>query len=99
LAGDYQRPGDGFCSIAVYRSFNFGFNRGSGLTDQKKPLSGNGNVYRYLKLHELKDFPVAYAKKLLKEAPANALARFKEDKQVLKGAAIVKSISQKKRRI
>ena len=93
-----DRLGDVFCSVAVYKSINFGFNRGSELTDPKKILLGNGNVYRYIKVHDKKDFPVPYVKKLLKEAYANALADYKPGKIAHSGETIVKSISVKKRR-
>jgi hypothetical protein len=93
-----DRLGDVFCSIAVYKSINFGFNRGNELTDPQKKLLGEGNVYRYLKVHDLKDFPRKYARELLAEAHANALARFKPGKTPLHGTTIVKSISAKKRR-
>jgi len=93
-----DRLGDVFCSIAVYKSINFGFNRGHELTDPEKMLLGNGNVYRYIKVLDQKDFPQQYIKKLLNEAHANALTRFKESKQIYKGETIVKSVSAKKRR-
>jgi hypothetical protein len=93
-----DRLGDVFCSIAVYKSINFGFNRGNELADPKKLLVGNGNVYRYIKVHDKKDFPATYMKKLLKEAHANAQDTFKPGKLVHKGETIVKSISAKKRR-
>jgi len=93
-----DRLGDVFCSIAVYKSINFGFNRGNELTDPKSLLLGNGNVYRYIKVPDKKDFPAAYAKKLLKEAYANALETYKPGKQLHKGETIVKVISAKKRR-
>lgn len=93
-----DRLGDVFCSIALYKSINFGFNRGHELSDPKKLLLGNGNVYRYIKVPDKKDFPVAYMKKLLREAHANALARYKPGKVLHKGETIVKSVSIKKRR-
>lgn len=91
--------GDAFCSIAVFGSgINFGFNRGSEIQDPKELLKGNGCLYRYIKVTELKDFPKPYMKKLLKEAYINSKARLKKDKTILKGGTIVKMISEKKRR-
>src|SRR3977135_170678 len=55
-----DRLGDVFCSIAVYKSINFGFNRGHEIADPEKKLLGNGNVYRYLKVNDLKEFPKKY---------------------------------------
>ncbi len=94
-----DRLGDVFCSIAVYRSINFGFNRGHEIADPEKKLLGNGNVYRYIKVNDVKEFPKKYIKQLLKEAHANAVVRQKPGKEVHKGETIVKSISAKKRRI
>jgi hypothetical protein len=94
-----DRLGDVFCSIAVYgKGINFGFNRGAELSDPGKILVGNGNIYRYLKVAGKKEFPAAAAKKLLKEAYANALARFKQEKQTIKGQTMVKAVYAKKRR-
>jgi hypothetical protein len=94
-----DRLGDVFCSIAVYKSINFGFNRGHEISDPKQKLLGNGNVYRYIKVNDLKEFPKKYVKQLLKEAYANAVVRYKDSKTEHKGETIVKSISEKKRRI
>lgn len=93
-----DRLGDVFCSIAVYKHINFGFNRGNELTDPKKLLQGNGKVYRYIKVIDKKDFPAAYAKKLLREAHANALESYKPGKQIHTGETIVKAVYAKKRR-
>ena len=94
-----DRLGDVFCGIAVYgKGINFGFNRGNELSDPEKKLLGNGNVYRYIKVNDQKCFPKKYIKQLLKEAHANALARFKGGKEMHQGKTIVKSISAKKRR-
>jgi hypothetical protein len=93
-----DRLGDVFCSIAVYKSINFGFNRGHEISDPEKLLLGNGNVYRYIKVPDKKEFPQKYIKKLLAEANVNALSRLKEKAVIINGQTIVKSISAKKRR-
>ncbi|TAL48415.1 MAG: hypothetical protein EPN92_03680 [Chitinophagaceae bacterium] len=96
-----DRLGDTFCSIAALANgkyLHFGFYWGSQISDPEKKLSGEGNQYRYIKVHDLKDFPKTYIKKLMKEAYANSMAKLKGGKQILKGATIVKSISAKKRR-
>lgn len=93
-----DRLGDVFCSIAVYKTINFGFNRGHEIIDSEKKLIGNGTQYRYMKVPDKKDFPKTYMKMLLRQAHTNALVRLKEGKQTLKGQTIVKSISAKKRR-
>jgi len=99
--GPTDKAGDAFCALAVYSAYvNFGFNRGSEITDPEKKLKGNGSLYRYITVKDKNDFPKTYIKTLLKEAYANALARMqiKNKKIVLKGATITKSISVKKRR-
>ena len=94
-----DKASDAFCSIAVYsKHVNFGFNRGSEITDPDKILNGNGSLYRYITIKEKNDFPKTYIKKLLKEAYINSLARLKENKQTLKGQTITKLISPVQRR-
>ena len=91
--------GDAFCSIAIYsKHVNFGFNRGAEIDDPGKILTGNGSLYRYIKVNDTKGFPVKEIKKLLQLAHVNALARFKKDKQIIKGETIIKAVSPKKRR-
>jgi hypothetical protein len=94
-----DKASDVFCSIAVYSNHvNFGFNRGSEISDTDKILNGEGSLYRKISIKSENDFPKTQIKKLLKEAHANSLARLKDGKQVLKGVTITKSISAKKRR-
>src|ERR1700741_5055706 len=57
-----DRLGDVFCSIAVYKTINFGFNRGHEIADTENKLLGNGTQYRYIKVLNKKDFPVKYVK-------------------------------------
>ncbi len=93
------KAGDAFCSIAVFSNhINFGFNRGSEINDPDKILIGKGNLYRYITLTNEKELPKTYMKKLLKEAYANAIARLKDENQIVKGKTITKSISPVKRR-
>ena len=97
-----DKLGDTFCSIAVYsRYVHFGFYRGCDIADPEQRLSGKGNQYRYLIVHDTKEFPQTYIKKLLKEAYANSLARLTiaNKKPALQGLTIIKSISAKKRRL
>jgi len=94
-----DKAGDAFCSIAVYSNHvNFGFNRGSEISDTDKILNGDGSLYRKMSIKSKNDFPKTKIKNLLKEAHANSLARLKGGKQVLKGVTITKSVSSKKRR-
>ena len=93
-----DRLGDVFCSIACYKSINFGFNRGHEISDPHKILLGNGNQYRYIKVSRLEDFPYPYIINLLHEAYVNALSRYKSGKNVIRSETIIKSISAKKRR-
>src|SRR5205809_7652996 len=95
-----DRVGHTFCSIAVGRSsknVHFGFYWGSELSDPDKILLGEGNQYRYILVTDKNKFPKTYIKKLLKEAYVNSLAKVKDQKQILQGMTIVKSISEKKR--
>src|SRR6478609_9051069 len=95
-----DKVGHTFCSIAVGRSSNnvhFGFYWGSEISDPDKILLGEGNQYRYILVPDKNKFPQAYIKKLVKEAYANSLAKVKDQKQIISGHTIVKSISDKKR--
>jgi hypothetical protein len=95
-----DRMGHLFCSIALYRinhNIHFGFYWGSEIADPETKLLGEGNQYRYIRVTDLKEFPKAYIKKLLKEAYANSLGKVKDNKQIRKGETIVKSVSAKKR--
>lgn len=96
-----DRLGHTFCSISVGRSsknVHFGFYWGSELSDPDKILLGEGNQYRYILVKDKTKFPKAYIKKLLKEAYNNSLAKIKDEKQIVNGKTIVKSISEKKRK-
>lgn len=42
-------------------------------------------------------FPKAYIKRLVNEAYANSLSKVKDQKQIINGQTIVKSVSDKKR--
>ena len=95
-----DKVGHTFCSIAVGRtSYNvhFGFYWGSEIGDPEKKLIGEGNQYRYLLVPDVKNFPKAYVKKLIKEAYANSLGKVKDKNQLQQGKTIVKSISAAKR--
>ena len=94
-----ESSADVFCAIAMYGSgINFGFNRGNEIQDPKGLLKGNGKLYRYIKVTDIKDFPKTYIKKLLKEAYFNTMARLKKGRPLLKGETIVKMSLEKKRR-
>jgi hypothetical protein len=95
-----DRVGHTFCSIAVGRTsknIHFGFYWGSEIADPEKKLVGEGNQYRYLLVKNKASFPKAYVKKLIKEAYANSLAKVKDNRQLMQGATITKSISPVKR--
>jgi hypothetical protein len=97
-----DRVGHTFCSIAVGRTshnVHFGFYWGSEIADPEKKLLGEGHQYRYILVDDIKKFPKAYIKKLVKEAYANSLGKVKDPKQLRKGETIVKSISAAKRTI
>ena len=95
-----EKVGHSICSIAVGRSsknIHFGFYWGSEIADPDKILLGQGNQYRYILVTDKKKFPKAYIKMLVNEAYANALSKVKDQKQILHGLTIVKSVSDKKR--
>ena len=95
-----DKVGHTICSIAVGRSSNnihFGFYWGNELSDPEKILLGAGNQYRYILVTERKTFPKAYIKKMISEAYINSLSKVKDEKQIVHGQTIVKSISGKKR--
>ena len=93
-----DKAGDVFCSIAVYSKYvNFGLNRGSEIADPERKFKGQGSLYRYLTVNEIKNLPQSYIKSLLKEAYQNALSKMKTPCG-LKGQTITKSVSSKKRR-
>ncbi len=95
-----DRVGHLFCNIAVGRSshnVHFGFYYGVKLKDPKKLLIGEGNQYRYMLVTDIKSFPKAYFKSLLKEAYAYSLSLVKDPKQIMQGFTFMKSISEKKR--
>jgi len=97
-----DRVGHTFCSIAIGRTsknIHFGFYWGNEIADPKKILLGDGNQYRYILVKDKKDFPAAYIKKLMKEAYANSLAKVNDNKLLMEGATIVKSVSAKKREL
>ena len=97
--GISDKASDAVCSIAVYSEYvNFGFLRGTEIADPEKKLTGKGSLYRYITVKSKEDFPKIYMNKLLKEAWINSLLRLKEDRQIIKGTTLVKSIAVKKRR-
>lgn len=95
-----DRVGHVFCNIAIGRTslnIQFGFYWGSQIADPEKKLIGQGNQYRYLLVKNRKDFPGTYVKKLLKEAFVNSMLKVKDQKQIMEGKTIVKSVSPVKR--
>lgn len=95
-----DKVGHTFCSIAVGRSsknIHFGFYWGSELSDPDNILLGEGNQYRYILVTDINKFPKTYIKKLVKAAYANSLSKVKDQKQIMHGQTIVKSVSEKKR--
>jgi hypothetical protein len=95
-----ERQQHTFCSVAVGRSshnLHFGFYWGSEISDPKGILLGEGNQYRYILVKRREDLPLAYLKKLIKEAHANSLLKVKDPKEIREGLTITKSVSDKKR--
>jgi len=95
-----DKVGHTICSIAVGRSsknIHFGFYWGNEIADPDKILLGQGNQYRYVLVTDKKSFPKTYLKRLVKEAYENSLKKVKDQRQIMVGQTIVKSVSQKKR--
>ena len=97
--GTTDRMSDIFCSIAVgTRGVIFGFMWGVRLDDPKGLLAGGGNQFRSLRVPDIKKFPKADIKKLLKQAFEFSVERLKGRPQTPNGVTITKSISKKQRR-
>jgi hypothetical protein len=95
-----ERVGHTICSIAVGRSsknVHFGFYWGNELSDPDRILLGEGNQYRYILVTDRKKFPKAYIKKLVNQAYTNSLSKVKDQREIVHGKTIVKSVSEKKR--
>ncbi|MFL5764974.1 MAG: hypothetical protein ACJ77K_13605 [Bacteroidia bacterium] len=95
-----DKIGHTICSIAIGRSsknIHFGFYWGNEISDPSKILLGQGRQYRYILVTDKQEFPKAYIRKLVNEAYANSLSKVKDQKQIMHGQTIVKSVSGKKR--
>lgn len=95
-----DKVGHTFCSIAIGRTsmnLHFGFYWGSKIADPEHMLIGNGKQYRYILVKDVDDFPKEYMKTLVKEAYANSLAMVKDERQLVQGKTITKSVSPAKR--
>lgn len=95
-----DKVGHNICSVVIYRAnqnVHFGFYWGNELSDPDKILLGDGKQYRYILVTDKKKFPKAYIKKLVNEAYVNAFTKVKDQKQIIHGQTILKSISEKKR--
>jgi len=95
-----DRAGDVFCSIAIYgnKDVQFGFTKGSALTDPEHMLEGEGKHWRFIRVKDIDQFPLEYATKLLTESFENSLHAAKNLDKAPWGLTIVKSVSQNKRR-
>jgi hypothetical protein len=91
---------DAFCHLSVYsKHVNFGFNRGSELSNSQIKLEGKGKLIRHLKVTDMDSFPKEVIIKMIYEAiiiseEKNPKLLQKENK----GKSIVMSISEKRRR-
>ena len=97
--GPTERMGDIFCSIAVgTRGVIFGFMWGVKLDDPNGLLAGGGNQFRSLRVPDIKKFPKAAVKALMKQSYELSIERLKGRPQTPNAETIVKSISAKQRR-
>ena len=95
-----DKVGHNICSVVIYRAnqnVHFGFYWGNEILDPNKILLGDGKQYRYILVPDKKKFPKTYMKKLINEAYTNALSKVKDQKKIIHGQTILKSISEKKR--
>jgi hypothetical protein len=95
-----DKVGHNTCAVVIYRAnqnIHFGFYWGNELSDPDKILLGEGKQYRYILVTDKKKFPKEYIKKLVHESYANSLSKVKDQKQIIHGQTILKSISEKKR--
>ena len=97
----YSKSGklkDAFCHIALYsKHVNFGFNRGSELTNTSVKLNGKGKLIRHISLKDFQSFPKQEIKKMIWEAVGiseNMNNELIGEKSTPK--SIVMSISEKK---
>ena len=91
---------DAFCHIAVYaRHINFGFNRGTELSNRNLKLEGTGKLIRHLTIKDYESFPKEALKDMIWEAVG--ISEKINSELVNKKAtpkSIVMSISEKKKR-
>ena len=94
-----NRASDAVCSVVVAKDHcAIAFMWGVLLDDPEKRLKGGGNQVRNIRVDDPKDFPVAYMKKLLRQAHEHARAKMKPGIPVSSGKTIIQSISSIKRR-
>ena len=81
-----------FCSVALWmRYVHFGFYYGNEIADPEHRLLGKGKQYRYLVVHEDRDFPKTYMRRLIKEAYANSLAKAGDKPSAIQGQTLIKT--------
>mgnify|MGYP001793679299 FL=1 len=95
-----QKLKDAFCHLSVYATYvNFGFNRGTELTQTDIKLKGSGKLIRHITVTDLESFlkdalePMIWEAVGLSEKRNSALLKLSETPQ-----SLVMSVSDKKRR-
>jgi hypothetical protein len=90
------RMTEAFCHVAVYAGHvNLGFNRGAELPDAAGVLLGSGKLIRHVKVRRHEDLEPPYVRKFLQLAAVRAS---RPADVPPKTAAIVQSVSSRKRR-
>lgn len=90
---------DAYCHLPIYKSYvNLGFNRGAELNDPDKILQGKGKSIRHIKVPHISHLPKAYATELLQQAIALAMKDLGSSLPMILGQALIKSVSEKKKR-
>lgn len=88
-----------FCHIALYSDHvNLGFNYGAELADPKSLLKGSGRLIRHLKIKNSDDIEAPDVRNFIKKAISHNRDKFPDADQSTGPQAIVKSISENKRR-
>ncbi|MCA6074266.1 hypothetical protein [Fulvivirga sedimenti] len=90
---------DAFCHIAVYPDYvNFGFNRGTELTNATVRLSGSGQLIRHLTVRDMSDFPAGDIHVMVQEALKISERRIRLIASHIHGQTFINRSAGKKKR-
>lgn len=90
---------EAFCHIALYnKHVNLGFNYGSELENPNRILMGSGKHIRHLKIMKARDLEASHVKIFINKAIHHINQKFPNVEKSSDAKAIVKSVSDNKRR-